>query len=174
MARRAGGRLAPEARWLARIGLVVLDVDGVLTDGRLYLGPDGSEWKAFHVHDGLALARAGRAGLAVAVMSGRQSEAVALRCRELGMTEVHQGVEDKVAVYETIRERHGRADAEVAAMGDDLGDLPLLRRVGLAIAPADAVPEVRQAAHWVTRRAGGQGAVREALEAILRARRTWA
>ena len=173
MARNVGGVHAPAARRLARIGLVILDVDGVLTDGRLYLGPDGSEWKAFHVHDGLALARAGRAGLAVAVVSGRRAEAVALRCRELGVAEIHQGVEDKVAVYETIRERHGRTDTEVAAMGDDLGDLPLLRRVGLAIAPADAVLEVRRAAHWVTHRAGGQGAVREALEAILRARRAW-
>ena len=91
------------------------------------------------------------------------------------MTEVHQGVDDKVAVYETIREPSPAGPTpRCAAMGDDLGDLPLLRRVGLAIAPADAVPEVRQAAHWVTRRAGGQGAVREALEAILRARRTWA
>lgn len=155
------------------MGLVVLDVDGVLTDGRLYLGPHGAEWKAFHVHDGLALARAGRARLPVAVVSGRQSEAVSRRCAELGIVEVHQGVRDKLTVYTGIRDRHRLEDAEVAAMGDDLGDLPVLRLVGLAIAPADAVPEVRRAAHWVTRRTGGRGAVREALEAILRARAAW-
>jgi 3-deoxy-D-manno-octulosonate 8-phosphate phosphatase (KDO 8-P phosphatase) len=151
----------------------VLDVDGVLTDGRLYLGPSGEEWKAFHVHDGLAIARALAAGLALAVVSSRTSPAVSRRCAELGMVEVHQAVTDKLAVYRAVRDRAGCADAEAAAVGDDLADLPVLRSVGLAVAPADAVSEVRRAAHWVTRRAGGAGAVREVLEAILRARRLW-
>jgi len=162
----------PPAARLRRVRLLVLDVDGVLTDGGLYAGPDG-EWKRFHVHDGLALARAAAAGLPVAVVSSRRSEAVARRCAELGVAEVHQGVGDKLAVYEALRARHRCADADVAGMGDDLPDLPLLRRVGLAIAPADAVPAVRRAAHWVTRAPGGNGAVREALEALLRARGAW-
>jgi 3-deoxy-D-manno-octulosonate 8-phosphate phosphatase (KDO 8-P phosphatase) len=163
----------PSAARLRRIRLLVLDVDGVLTDGGLYYGPDGTEWKRFHVHDGLALSRAVAAAFPVAVVSSRRAEAVSRRCVELGLAEVHQGVENKLAVYETLRLRHGCADAEIACMGDDLADLPLLRRAGLPVAPADAVPEVRRAARWVSRAAGGQGAVREVLEAILRARGLW-
>jgi 3-deoxy-D-manno-octulosonate 8-phosphate phosphatase (KDO 8-P phosphatase) len=145
----------------------------VLTDGRLWLGPDGAEWKSFHVHDGLAIVRAIGAGLVVAVVSARQSAAVARRCAEIGVTEVHQGVSDKLTAYEALCRRHRCRDEVVAAMGDDLADLPVLSRVGLAVAPADAVPEVRRVARWVTRRPGGAGAVREALEAILRAQNCW-
>jgi 3-deoxy-D-manno-octulosonate 8-phosphate phosphatase (KDO 8-P phosphatase) len=163
----------PSRARLRRIRLVILDVDGVLTDGGLYYGPDG-EWKRFHVHDGLALSRAVAAGLAVAIVSSRRSPAVALRCAELALGEVHQGVADKLVVYEALRARHECGNDEIACMGDDLADLPLLRRAGLAAAPADAVAEVRQAAHWVSRAPGGQGAVRELLEAILRARGAWA
>jgi 3-deoxy-D-manno-octulosonate 8-phosphate phosphatase (KDO 8-P phosphatase) len=156
------------------VRLVVLDVDGVLTDGRLWLGPAGEEWKSFHIHDGLAMARAVRAGLPVAVLSSRASAAVARRCAELGLTEVHQGAADKLPVYEALRDRLGCRDPDVAAIGDDLADLPVLRRVGLPVAPVDAVPEVRRAVRWITRRPGGAGAVREALEAILRAQGRWA
>ena len=102
---------------LRRVRLVMLDVDGVLTDGRLWLGPDGEEWKSFHVHDGLAIARAIAAGLIVAVVSSRQSAAVAHRCKELGVTEVHQGVSDKLTVYEALCRRHGCRDEAVAAIG---------------------------------------------------------
>jgi 3-deoxy-D-manno-octulosonate 8-phosphate phosphatase (KDO 8-P phosphatase) len=158
---------------LRRVRLVVLDVDGVLTDGRLWLGPAGEEWKSFHVHDGLAVARAVEAGLTVTVVSSRVSPAVARRCADLGLTEVHQGIADKLGVYDALCARHAVADAAVAAMGDDLADLPVLRKAGLAIAPADAVPEVRRACRWVTRHAGGAGAVREALEGILRAQGRW-
>jgi len=165
------GRRPSPAR-LRRIRLVILDVDGVLTDGGLYYGPDG-EWKRFHVHDGLAMSRAVAAGLRIAVVSSRRSEAVARRCAELALDEVHQGVGDKLALYETLRARHGCRATEVACMGDDLADVPVLRRVGLAVAPADAVAEVRRIAHWVSRAPGGQGAVREVLEAILRARGAW-
>jgi 3-deoxy-D-manno-octulosonate 8-phosphate phosphatase (KDO 8-P phosphatase) len=165
---------APPSRTrLRRVRLLVLDVDGVLTDGGLYYGPDGAEWKRFHVHDGLALARAAAAGFPVAIVSSRRSEAVARRCAELGLTEVHLGVGDKLPVYDALRARHGCRDAEVACLGDDLPDLPLLTRVGLAVAPADAVGAVRRVAHWVSRARGGQGAVREVLEAILRARGLW-
>jgi 3-deoxy-D-manno-octulosonate 8-phosphate phosphatase (KDO 8-P phosphatase) len=164
----------PGRRTLRRVRLVVLDVDGVLTDGRLLLGPSGAEWKAFHVHDGLAMARAVAAGLPVAVVSSRSAAAVARRCAELGVTEVHQGVRDKLRVWDGLIARHRCREAEVAYMGDDLPDLPLLRRVGLPIAPLDAVAEVRRAVRWVTRRPGGGGAVREVLEAILRAQGRWA
>jgi 3-deoxy-D-manno-octulosonate 8-phosphate phosphatase (KDO 8-P phosphatase) len=163
----------PSVARLRRIRLLFLDVDGVLTDGALYCGPDGAEWKRFHVHDGLALARAVAAGFPVAVVSSRRAEAVSRRFAELGLAEVHQGVENKLVVYEALRARHGCADAEVACMGDDLADLPVLRRVGLPIAPADAVPAVRRVARWVSRAPGGHGAVREILEAILRARGLW-
>jgi 3-deoxy-D-manno-octulosonate 8-phosphate phosphatase (KDO 8-P phosphatase) len=151
----------------------VLDVDGVLTDGSLYYGAEGEAWKRFDVHDGLALARAVAAGFPVAVLSARSSPAVARRCAELGLTEVHQAIADKLAAYEALRARLGCRDAEVACMGDDLPDLPPMRRAGLAIAPADAGPEVRRAAGWISRAPGGRGAVREVLEAILRARRHW-
>jgi 3-deoxy-D-manno-octulosonate 8-phosphate phosphatase (KDO 8-P phosphatase) len=169
---RRGGRVPAAAR-LRGIRLLILDVDGVLTDGGLYYGPDGEAWKRFDVHDGLALARAATAGFPIAVVSARKSDAVVRRCAELGLHEVHQAVADKLAVYEGLCIRWQCREAEVAAMGDDLTDLPLLRRVGLAIAPADAVVAVRRAAHWVSRAPGGQGAVREVVEALLRARGQW-
>jgi 3-deoxy-D-manno-octulosonate 8-phosphate phosphatase (KDO 8-P phosphatase) len=156
-----------------RIKLLILDVDGVLTDGGLLIDPTGREWKRFHVHDGLALVAAQRAGLHVAVVSGRASPAVTQRMAELGVHEVYQGVSDKAEVVRALIERLGVSAAEVAAMGDDLADMPVLRLVGVRLAPADAAPEVRRAAHWVSRRAGGQGAVREAVEMLLRARRAW-
>lgn len=163
----------PSPARLRRIRLLILDADGVLTDGRIWYGPGGLEWKSFHVHDGLALARAAAAGFPVAIVSARRSEAVSRRCAELGLSEVHQGVENKLAVYESLRARHRCRDDEVACMGDDLTDLPLLERAGLALAPADGAREVRRAADWVSRFGGGRGAVREVLEAVLRARGQW-
>lgn len=171
--RRRPRRSPPARVRLRRIRLLVLDVDGVLTDGRLYYGPGNAEWKSFHVHDGLALARAAARGFPVAVVSSRRSAAVARRCAELGLREIHQGVEDKLAVYEVLRARYGCPDAAVACVGDDLPDLPLLERAGLGVAPADAVPAIRRRAAWVTRARGGRGAVREVLEAILRAHGLW-
>ena len=161
------------ARAAARIRLLVLDVDGVLTDGGLHYDPSGERAKRFHVHDGLAMVEARRAGLALAVVSGRSSAAVARRLAELGIAEVHQGVRDKCAVLIKLMARFGLDRAQVAVMGDDLNDLPSMRKAGLALAPRNAVREVRDAAHWVSRRAGGEGAVREALELLLRARRAW-
>ncbi len=163
----------PADTLLRRVRLVLLDVDGVLTDGRLWVGPAGEEWKSFHVHDGLAITRAVAVGLVVAVVSSRASPAVARRCAELGLEDVHQGVPDKLTVYEALRARHRCRDDDVAAMGDDLADLPVLRRAGLSVAPGDAVPEIRRAVRWVTRQPGGAGAVREALETILRAQGRW-
>jgi 3-deoxy-D-manno-octulosonate 8-phosphate phosphatase (KDO 8-P phosphatase) len=151
----------------------VLDVDGVLTDGRLLYGPGGEEEKRFHVHDGLALVAARRAGLEVAVVSGRASAAVTRRMAELGVQHVHQGVEDKAALLARLRVDLGLTPGQVAVMGDDLPDLSLMRQAGLALAPADAVAEVRAAARWVSGRPGGHGAVREAVEMLLRARGAW-
>lgn len=161
------------ARRARAIRLLVLDVDGVLTDGRLHYGPRGEEWKVFHVRDGLALVGAQRAGLRVAVLSGRESPAVSRRMADLGVSEVHQGIANKVEFLAALIRRLGLSPAEVAYMGDDLSDLPLLTTAGLALAPADAAPEVRGVAHWVARRSGGAGAVREAVEVILRARAAW-
>ena len=155
------------------IRLLVLDVDGVLTDGRLVYGPTGEEHKVFHVQDGLAIQAARSAGLIVAVISSRASPAVSRRMADLGVLEVHQGATDKAAILDGLLRRQGVGLKETAYMGDDLPDLPLLTRVGLALAPASAVAEVKRAAHWVGRRAGGGGAVREAVEAILKARGAW-
>ncbi len=156
-----------------RIRLLVLDVDGVLTDGGLDYGAAGEETKRFFVQDGLALVAARRAGLAIAVISGRGSAAVTRRMTELGVSEVHQGVQDKVAALESVMRRLGLRAAEVAVMGDDLPDLALMKQAGLALAPANAVAEVRRAADWVARRAGGAGAVRDAVEMLLKARKDW-
>lgn len=161
------------ARAAARIRLLVLDVDGVLTDGGLYYGASGEGMKRFHVHDGLAMVEARRAGLGLAVVSARVSAPVARRLEELGITEIHQGAQDKGAALGELMARLGLERTQVAMMGDDLGDLPPMRRAGLALAPSNAVREVREAAHWVSRRPGGAGAVREALELLLRARKAW-
>jgi 3-deoxy-D-manno-octulosonate 8-phosphate phosphatase (KDO 8-P phosphatase) len=163
-------RVAPRA---SRIRLLVLDVDGVLTDGGLVYGASGEETKRFHVHDGLALVSALKAGLQVAVLSSRAAAAVTRRMTELGVGEVHQGVTDKAAALDALRMRLGLTVAEVAVMGDDLPDLPAMRAAGMALAPANAVAEVKRAAHWVARRRGGDGAVREAVEMLLKARRAW-
>lgn len=163
-------RAAPRA---SRIRLLVLDVDGVLTDGGLVYTASGEDTKRFHVHDGLALVAALKAGLQIAVFSGRASAAVTRRMAELGVAEVHQGVADKVAALDALLARLGLAPREVAVMGDDLPDLAAMARAGLALAPANAVAEVKRAAHWVARRRGGEGAVREAVEMLLKARRSW-
>jgi 3-deoxy-D-manno-octulosonate 8-phosphate phosphatase (KDO 8-P phosphatase) len=157
----------------SQIRLLVLDVDGVLTDGVLVYGASGEETKRFHVRDGLAIQAARRADLEIAVISGRASAAVTRRMSELGVVEVHQGVADKESLLRGLLARLGLKAVETAVMGDDLLDLPLMRIVGLAMAPSDAVPEVLRAASWVSRAAGGHGAVREAVELLLRSRKAW-
>jgi 3-deoxy-D-manno-octulosonate 8-phosphate phosphatase (KDO 8-P phosphatase) len=149
------------------IRLLVLDVDGVLTDGRLYFGPRGEELKAFHVRDGYGLAQLVRAGIEVAVISGRRSRAVALRCRELGIRHVIQGAGDKLAAFRTLQARLKVAPAQCACVGDDVPDVPLMQALGTAFAVADAHPAARAAAHRVTRLKGGRGAVREVCDLIL-------
>ncbi len=157
----------------AGIRLLVLDVDGVMTDGRIYLGSHGQEIKVFHVRDGYGLKRLMGAGVEVAIITGRSSEAVNRRAREIGIREVHQGVEDKGALLDRLLLERGLCADAVCCVGDDLPDLPLLQRAGLSVAVADAAVEVRDAATMITKRRGGRGAVREVCELILVARGLW-
>lgn len=156
-----------------RLRLVLTDVDGVMTDGRILLLPDGSEAQGFHIRDGLGIVLAHRAGLRTGIVSGRSSEAVARRAKELGMTVVRQGVSNKIAVLREVLAAEGLAAHEVAYMGDDVNDLAVMAEVGLSAAPADAPFEVKAQAYMVTDSRGGQGCLREFLEAILRARGDW-
>ena len=156
-----------------RIRLLVLDCDGVLTDGRVILLPDGQETKFFDVKDGHGIRLAKRAGLAIAVISGRASFAVRERARDLEIDYLYESAWTKLGPYEELISRTGLDDADVCYVGDDVTDLPLLRRTGLAVAVADAVREVREQSHFVTARAGGRGAVREVVELILKAQGKW-
>lgn len=151
----------------AAIRLLVLDVDGVLTDGRLYYGPRGEALKVFDVRDGLGIVLLQRAGLSVAVISGRRSAMVKARCRELGVRHVHQGVSDKLALLRRLCTRLELTLAAVACIGDDLPDVPVMRAAALSFAVADAPLAVRRAADVVTRRRGGRGAVREVCDHLL-------
>lgn len=153
--------------------LLVLDVDGVLTDGALYLDERGGEIKRFHVRDGLGIKAAREAGIEVAVLTSRSSRAVTMRMAEVGVTLVTQKAADKLAGLEALLERAGVAANQAAYMGDDLQDLPAMRRCAYKLAPADAAAEVRQAADHVTDRPGGHGAVREAVEHLLKGRGQW-
>jgi 3-deoxy-D-manno-octulosonate 8-phosphate phosphatase (KDO 8-P phosphatase) len=155
----------------ARVRLLVLDVDGVLTDGRLYYGARGEALKVFHVRDGLGLKLLAAADITVAVISGRRSAMTAKRCRELGVKHLLQGIDDKLAAFNTLRGRLGVTPSVCACVGDDAPDVPLMREVGLSFAVADAHPQARNAAHLVTRLPGGQGAVREVCDYLLEARR---
>jgi len=153
-----------------KIKLLLLDVDGVLTDGRIILDNQGNELKAFHVRDGHGIKLAQRAGITVGIITGRKSEVVNIRARELGIEEVHQGAHEKLAIYESLLEKYGARDSEVAFMGDDIVDLDLLKRAGLAATVADCDPAVRPHAHLITKAAGGRGAVREFINLILKNR----
>jgi len=152
-----------------RIRLLVLDVDGVLTDGRLFISPAGEEFKVFHVRDGSGLVALQRSGVAVAIISGRDSEAVSRRAGELGIRHVRQGVADKARELEALMRELDLRPEETACVGDDTLDLPMLEAAGLAVAVADAHPALRSAAHWVTAAAGGRGAVREVCDLLLSA-----
>ena len=151
-----------------KIKLLLLDVDGVLTDGRIILDNQGNELKAFHVRDGHGIKLAQRAGIVIGIITGRKAEVVNVRARELGITEVHQGALDKIRVYESVLERYGLRDDEVAFVGDDIVDAAILRRVGLAAVVADCDPAVRQLGDLVTKAAGGRGAVREVITLLLK------
>jgi 3-deoxy-D-manno-octulosonate 8-phosphate phosphatase (KDO 8-P phosphatase) len=152
-----------------RIRCVVFDVDGVMTDCKLYLGPDGSEWKAVNVRDGLGIKLLLRAGIEVGVISGRPSPAMRARLSGLGVRHIWLEVEDKLPAFEALLARLGLGAEQAAMMGDDLPDLPPMRSAGLALTVADAHPLARAAAHWVSSMPGGGGAVREAVDFILAA-----
>jgi len=160
-----------------KIRVLLMDVDGVLTDGHVNLLPlsDGTvvEMKSFHSQDGAGLKIARDAGLRTGVISGRESAAVTRRAREVGMEFVMQGRAEKLGAYEEILRAAAVREEEVAYVGDDLPDLPVLDRVGLALAVANAVPEVLAAAHYTARRTGGEAAVRELIEMILKAQGKW-
>ncbi len=158
---------------LAGVRLLLLDVDGVLTDGGVTWGNDGIEQKTFHIRDGLGLRLWQRAGGMTGIVTGRSSHVVQVRAEELGIGIVRQGVEDKLAAAAAIVAENAMAWEQVAFVGDDLPDLPVIRRVGVGIAVADACAEVRAAAAWVTALPGGRGAVREVVERLLQARGGW-
>lgn len=182
-----------------KIKLILFDVDGVLTDGKIWIFPSPSggpqsvleqsaqqgvggfgfqsssliEAKGFHAHDGTAISLARLAGIKTGVITKRISETVALRARDLKMDHVHQGIQDKATVFRQILEKDGIKAAEAAFVGDDVIDLPVMRKCGLAIAVKNARPEVKAEAHWVTAHAGGDGAARDAVEYILKAQGKW-
>jgi 3-deoxy-D-manno-octulosonate 8-phosphate phosphatase (KDO 8-P phosphatase) len=155
---------------LGKIELLILDVDGVLTDGRLYFGAKGEALKVFHVRDGHGIKLLMNAGIQVAAFSGRRSAAVTARMRELGVTQVVQGCSDKVAALQRLIKKLKLSPLSCACIVDDTPDLGLMSAVGFAAAVADAHPVVLSAAHWVSRLPGGHGAVRELCDALLRAR----
>jgi 3-deoxy-D-manno-octulosonate 8-phosphate phosphatase (KDO 8-P phosphatase) len=163
----------PAESVLQRAGAVtwlILDADGVLTDGAIVTGPSGEDIKAFHVHDGKGLALMRSAGIGVAIVTARESQALTARAAELGIGELRQGVQDKATALAELSATYRVAPDSMAYVGDDIVDLGAMARVGLAIAVADAHPLAASRSHWITQRAGGRGAVREACELILAAR----
>jgi 3-deoxy-D-manno-octulosonate 8-phosphate phosphatase (KDO 8-P phosphatase) len=160
-------RRARELDWL------LFDVDGVLTDGSLVYGPEGEKWKVFHVRDGVGLKLAKEAGLKIGILSGRGNAALEARAREVGFDALIQNHHDKDAAFTAFLAEQGADPERVAYIGDDLLDLPVIRRCGLSFAPADGVAEVRQRVHRVMAHSGGKGAVREMCELILHARGHW-
>jgi 3-deoxy-D-manno-octulosonate 8-phosphate phosphatase (KDO 8-P phosphatase) len=156
-----------------RIKMILTDVDGTLTDGKLAVLPDGQEVKTYHVQDGLAVVLAQLAGLKLGIITGKNSPALEYRAARLKIEDVYQGVIDKRPVFQRILEKHGLRAEEVAYIGDDLGDLAVLKTAGLSGAVADAHPVVRRQAHYVCRKKGGDGAFREFVDFILGAQKKW-
>jgi 3-deoxy-D-manno-octulosonate 8-phosphate phosphatase (KDO 8-P phosphatase) len=161
------------ARKAARVRLFLVDVDGVLTDGGIVYDVEGRELKRFHVRDGHGIKLLQRAGVEVGIITGRTSETVAVRARELGISLVRQGATDKVAVWREILEARGLTAAETAYVGDDIVDVPLMRRVGFSAAVADAEVCALSAADFISTRPGGAGAVREIIDFVLRSGGLW-
>jgi len=153
---------------LHKIKLLLLDVDGVMTDGGIYLSNSGDEFKKFNIQDGYVITKLRRAGFKIGIITGRVSNIVTKRAEELGITEVHQNLENKLETYEHIKAKWKLSDEEVAYIGDDEFDLPVLERVGFSASPSDAVPSVKKRVHFVCTRSGGNGAVREVIDLILK------
>jgi len=157
----------------SQIRLAIFDVDGVLTDGSLFIGDDGQEYKAFNSKDGLGMSLLQQSGVQIAIITARSSEVVKIRMQTLGVKLVFQGRKNKISAYEELKQQTGFTDAQIAYVGDDLIDLPVMRQVGLAIAVKDAHPLVTQHAHWQTPSMGGRGAARDVSEMILQAQGTF-
>jgi len=151
---------------------MIFDVDGVLTDGTLFYGPGGEEWKAFHAFDGHGIKMLAASGVACALLSGRRSKAVSLRAAELGIADVLQGFDDKLTAYQELAARHGLPPEQTGYMGDELVDLPVLTRCGFAAAPREAPEAVRERVHYVAAAPAGRGAAREVCELVMRAQHT--
>ena len=153
-----------------KIEFLLLDVDGILTDGKIFIDSYGNELKTFHIHDGHGISLLKQSGVGVGIISGRSSRSVDYRAKELNITEVYQGITDKVSVYKQIAGKYNLTEDQVAFMGDDLIDLPLLRMVGFSATAADAVREVREVVDMISDKMGGGGAVREVTDFILKAK----
>ena len=156
-----------------RVKMILMDADGVLTDGKIIFSSGGTEAKMFDSKDGVGIKLAQRAGLKTGVISGRESEALQRRCEELGMEEIHQRVFEKIDAYDEIRARHGVTDEECCFIGDDLVDAPVLKRVGLPVTVADGHPALEPLVAYITRRPGGSSAVREVIDLIIKAQGKW-
>lgn len=155
---------------LAGLRLMVFDVDGVLTDGKLYLGPDGQEWRSSHVRDGLGLKLLHQAGITTAVISGRPGGGLSGRLARLGVSRLHFGSDDKLPLFDSLLAELSLRPEQAGMVGDDTPDLPLIHACGAGFCPADAHPEVRAAVDWIAPSNGGHGAVREVTDLILQAR----
>lgn len=151
----------------SRIKMIILDVDGVMTNGQVLLMPDGQELKTFSIHDGFGILCAMRSGIRIGIISGRASESLRLRCEELQIHDLYVNAMDKLPILKEIMNRHGFREDEIAYVGDDLPDLPVLESVGFSVAPKNAHPEVKKRVDLVLTRNGGEGAVRELIDFIL-------
>jgi len=165
--------LRSDAELAKPIRCILSDVDGVMTDGKIIFDSSGIESKQFHVRDGLGIKRWMRSGFQFAIITGRTSPTVQQRADELGVEHVFQGIDDKLETATTILSQWQIPMSQTCYIGDDLPDLPVMKRVALAVAPADAATDAREAAHWILRCAGGQGAVRELSERLLRGKESW-
>lgn len=152
---------------LKRIKLLLLDVDGVMTDGGIYYSNSGDEFKKFNIQDGYGITKLRRTGINIGIITGRISNLVARRAEELGITEIYQNLEDKLVAYESIKKKFSLTDSDIAYIGDDEFDLPVLEVVGFSASPADAVHAVKKCVDYICKHGGGNGAVREIIEMIL-------
>ncbi len=158
---------------ISKIKLVILDVDGVMTDGRMVYGNYGDELKFFDAQDGFGIVLLHRAGIKTAIVSSKKSRINQKRAKELKVNKIYQKVQDKLKVYQKLLRVYKLSDPEACFIGDDLIDLPVLKRAGLAVAVKNAVPEAKDAAHYVTEKSGGRGAVREVTDMILKSQNKW-
>ncbi len=157
----------------ALVRLLVLDVDGVLTDGRIIYDNYGDELKFFDVQDGMGLYLLHRAGIPCVIITAKKSRLVQRRAKEMWVARLYQNAHDKLAIYDEVKRLYGVGDEAVCFIGDDIVDLPIMRRAGLAVAVPYAIEEIRQIAHWITHREGGRGAVRELVELLLKSQGRW-